>query len=153
MFPNAPIKRRVFRYRPTWIPTRRQDEAPKPSRLRSTEVLGMVAAQPPWSEVQDCTLGGPHTRVCRGALNLNQETFLPPPQYIQVYRQVKQRDNQTDQQEALTRNHHHLEVLPAWERKTSQDDTVDLTKTKNRTSLPTRVENSTSIAPVPSTRQ
>ena len=58
--------------RPASISTRRQDEVPRLSRSRSTEVLGMLAAQifspeVPGRPVQDTTLGGPHTRVCRGA--------------------------------------------------------------------------------------
>ena len=50
----------------------RHDEVPKPSRSRSTELLGMLATQIPRAEVperpvQDTTLGGLRTRVCRGA--------------------------------------------------------------------------------------
>ena len=57
---------------------------------------------------------------------------LTSPQYTQLCRRAKQRDNQTDQQETqrFTRKHQLLEVgsrLPAWERKTSQGDTFHLT--------------------------
>ena len=63
---------------------RRHDEVPMLSRSRSTEVLGVLAAQFPSPEVpgrpvQNTKLGGPPTRVCRGAPHLPQR---PLPVYL-----------------------------------------------------------------------